>query len=277
MGFFKTLFTGKEDTAEQKAEERRQGDFDMFKYDGIQALRIGQVDFGIACLQRAISIHDDIEARQHLANALLRKDDLDGAIKQLQHLASIRPDEPSVAITLAELYFQQEQYEEALSICNDATDKFADMAQPHFIKAKVKRVQGDLLSAVAEATIAISKDDNFVNAYLLRAGILADMGQNHEAEADVAHILSLSPDDEDALAIKAKCCAAAARADEAEECYRHIIELNPFNAEAYLHLGQLLMQQGRTDEATHLAEEALQYAPQQMETINGKFESEGRD
>lgn len=273
MGFFKTLFTGREDSPEEKAEQQQRNDFDMFKYDGIQALRIGQVDFGIECLRRAIDIHDDLEARQHLANALLRKDDLDGAIEQLQHLVGMQPDEPSLAVSLAELYFQEERYEDATDICHDTIDKFSDMAQPHFILAKVKRAQGDMLGAVAEATIAISMDADFDSAYLLRAGLLADMGQSREAEADVAHLLSINPDSEDALAVKAICCAADSEVDEAEKCYRHIIQLNPFNADAYIRLGQLLMQQGRTDEATSLAEEALQYAPEQMETINGKFES----
>ncbi len=130
---------------------------------------------------------------------------------------------------------------------------------------------GNLIEAVAEATIAISKQDDFAEAYLLRAAILAKMGQYAEAETDADKVLTIMSDNDEALTIKAQCCIATGRADEAEQTYRQIIGINPFHADAYISLGQLLMQQGRTEEATRLAEEALQNVPEQMEGISGNF------
>ena len=273
MGFFKTLFTGKEDTDEEQAEERQRNDFDMFKYDGIQALRIGQTDFGIACLQRALDIHDDPEARQHLVNALLRADNLDGAIQHLAHLVASDPDNQSLAISLAELYYQHEEYERATETSRDAATRFPDLPQPHLIMAKVCRAEGKLIEAVGEATVAISLDATFDEAYQLRASILAEMGQYAEAEADADHVLAANADADEALKIKAQCLQAAGHADEAEHVYRRLIELNPFDTEAYHLLGLLLMQQGRKDEAAALAKEALASAPDAMEGITGTFEN----
>ena len=271
MGFFKTLFTGKEDTPEEKAQEKQRNDFDMFKYDGIQALRMRQTDFAIACFNHALDIHDDAETRQNLVNAYMSKDDIDNAIDQLEHLVGLLPDNPAFAISLAELQYQHELYEEAQQTCNEAIEHFDTLAQPHHIMAKIHHAHGNLIEAVAEATIAISKQDDFAEAYLLRAAILAKMGQYAEAETDADKVLTIMPDSDEALTIKAQCCIATGRADEAEQTYRQIIGINPFHADAYISLGQLLMQQGRTEEATRLAEEALQNVPEQMEGINGNF------
>ncbi len=271
MGFFKTLFTGKEDTPEEKAQEKQRNDFDMFKYDSIQALHMRQTDFAIACLNHALDIHDDAETRQHLANAYLANDDIDNAIDQLKRLINLQPDNPAFAISLAELQYQREQYEEAQETCREAIGHFATLAQPHHILAKISQAHDDLIQAVAEATIAISLQDDLHEAYMLRAAVLGKMGQYQEAETDADKVLALMPDNDEALTIKAQCCVATQRTDEAEQIYRQIINVNPFHADAYIHLGQLLMKQGRTDEATQLAEEALQNVPEQMARINGSF------
>lgn len=273
MGFFKTLFTGKEDTPEEKEQERQRNDFDMFKYDGIQAMRIGQTDFAIQCLQHALDIHDDLETRQHLANALLRRDDFDGAIHQLTHLVALDPENESFAISLAELYYQQEDYEHATEASDGAAAQFPHLPQPHHILAKIYRAEGKLIEAVGEATVAISLDANFDEAYQLRASILAEMGQYAEAEADADHVLAGNADADVALKIKAQCLQVGGHADEAEHIYRHLIDLNPFDTDAYRLLGLLLIQQGRKEEAANLAKEALASDPEAMEGMTGKFEN----
>ena len=43
MGFLKTLFGGREESPEEKAEKRREREFDVLKYDGVRARKIGEV------------------------------------------------------------------------------------------------------------------------------------------------------------------------------------------------------------------------------------------
>ena len=85
MGFFKSLF-GKEESPEEKQEQSEQYQFEVLTYDGTQALRVGKVDYGIACLTRALEIKEDEDARRTLASALLHKDDLEGAQEQYEKL-----------------------------------------------------------------------------------------------------------------------------------------------------------------------------------------------
>ena len=77
MGFFKTLFTGKEETEEEKQEQMAKNQFDVFKYDGIQAQRIGKMDYALECYKRALAIQDDTETRVIYASALMSMDNLE--------------------------------------------------------------------------------------------------------------------------------------------------------------------------------------------------------
>ena len=58
MNIFKALFGGSEETPEekQKAEESRR--FDMFKYDGVKAAKIGQVDYAVTVSYTHLRAHE---------------------------------------------------------------------------------------------------------------------------------------------------------------------------------------------------------------------------
>ena len=47
MGFLKTLFGGREESPEEKAEKRREREFDVLKYDGVRARKMGEVKYAI--------------------------------------------------------------------------------------------------------------------------------------------------------------------------------------------------------------------------------------
>ena len=72
MNFFKALFGGEEETPEQKRQADEARKFDMFKYDGVRAAKIGQHDYAVKCYEEALKLRDDLEVRDYLAQALIR-------------------------------------------------------------------------------------------------------------------------------------------------------------------------------------------------------------
>ena len=82
MNILKALFGGSEETPEekQKADEIRR--FDMFKYDGVRAAKMGQTDYAVKCYREALKIHEDLEVRDYLSQALIRMGEFDGAREQ---------------------------------------------------------------------------------------------------------------------------------------------------------------------------------------------------
>ena len=71
MGFLKTLFGGREESPEEKAEKRREREFDVLKYDGVRARKIGEVKYAIRCFREALALRNDTETASYLAVALL--------------------------------------------------------------------------------------------------------------------------------------------------------------------------------------------------------------
>ena len=92
MGFLKSFFTGKVESAEEQAQKEEAKRFDKLKYDGVRATRSGQPDIAIHCFEEALKIHEDMEIRDYLARTLISVDALPQAIEQLQLLAQAAPD-----------------------------------------------------------------------------------------------------------------------------------------------------------------------------------------
>lgn len=281
MGFFKTLFTGKEDSEEEKQEQQKMNQFDVFKYDGIQAQRIGKTEYALECFRRALELQDDMETRLIYANALVGSNDLEGAIEQLEKVRETAPDNREVLLNLAELYFQTEQYEQMEAVCNAALQLGDTMAATHYQLAKMYKAKGDMINAVAQCTLAISKvNEPFAEAYYLRAQLLMEMQQYTEAEADVNVILQLDEENDEYLMLKGECCEALQKPEEAKEYYRKVKELNPYLTKAYIRLGAILLAQGQKEEAAKIVEEGLQLAPEELKNVNGEYtnvEQEMRD
>lgn len=50
MGFFKSFFSGKSDSPANEKQKNEQKNFEIFKYDGMRAQRMGRTDYAIKCL-----------------------------------------------------------------------------------------------------------------------------------------------------------------------------------------------------------------------------------
>ena len=274
MGFLRTLFTACEETEEEKKEHDEKSQFDIFKYDGIQALRMGQVDYAIACFEHALDIKDDTETQQFYAGTLMQKGDLEGAAEAFEELNRMEDgSNVETLLTLANIYFQQEDYGKMEEMCDAAIARDGALAAPYYYKACMQNAQNDLLNAVASVTIAISKREDFNNAYLLRAKILCRMQQFAEAEKDIDRLLDTDgqESDDEIVMIKAEICEVLGKKEDAKTFYRRVIELNPYATRAYLQLGNILHEEGNSKEAAALMEEGLKLAPEEMQNITGEY------
>lgn len=56
MGFFKSFFSGKSDSPANEKQKNEQKNFEIFKYDGMRAQRMGRTDYAIKCFTEALAI-----------------------------------------------------------------------------------------------------------------------------------------------------------------------------------------------------------------------------
>lgn len=261
MGFFKSFFSGKPASPEEEKQKNVQKNFEIFKYDGMRAQRMGRADYAIQCFTEALALQEDFETMGYLAQVYVQTNALDEARKLLERMAEIEPEHTSTFLTLANICYMQEDYPAMAEAAQKAIAIEEGNAMAHYLLGKATNGQGDGIMSIAHLTKAIVLKDDFTEARLLRAEALVKMRQYKEAMEDIDAILAQDADDESALLLRGKVKEVTAAEGEAESDYSHVIELNPFNEQAFLYLGQLYITQKKLTEAIALFDEAIELNP----------------
>ncbi len=275
MGFFKALFSGKEETPEERRQENKDKDFDVLKYDGVRAMKTGQLDYGIKCFKHALSIHDDLEIHDHLSLVYIQKGALEKAIEELQLLSEAQPDNIHIWIRKANVAYMLEDYQTMYEAAERAIDLDNEEPLSVFLRARASKGLGDNVGAIAMLTKAISLDHNYGDAYLLRGEMLLDMGDKEGAKADVAWLLENIGDHEDVLLLDARIKQACGDIEGSLSQYQHVIDSNPFCVAAFRQRGALYREQGDMKKAAEDAAMVLELSPDDAAKVNGEFSSEG--
>ena len=71
MGFFKSFFSGKPANPEEEKQKNNQKNFEIFKYDGMRAQRMGRADYAIKCFTEALALQEDFETMGYLAQGCI--------------------------------------------------------------------------------------------------------------------------------------------------------------------------------------------------------------
>lgn len=261
MGFFKSFFSGKPASPEEEKQKNIQKNFEIFKYDGMRAQRMGRADYAIQCYTEALALQDDFETMGYLAQVYVQTNALDEARKLLERMIAAEPEHISTFLTLANVCYMQEDYSAMAEAAQEAISLEKENPVTHYLLGKACNGQHDDIMCIAHLTRAISLKEDFTEARLLRAETLVKMQQYPEAMKDIDAILAQDADDESALLLRGKVKEATGAAEDAETDYRYVIELNPFNEQAFLHLAQLYITQKKLTEAIELLDEAIELNP----------------
>ncbi len=261
MGFFKSFFSSKPATPEKEKQKNIQKNFEIFKYDGMRAQRMGRADYAIQCFTEALALQEDFETMGYLAQVYTQTGALDEARKLLERMTEKEPEHTSTFLMLANICYMQEDYPAMAEATKKAIDIEEGNAMAHYLLGKAENGQNDDIMCIAHLTKAIVLKDDFTEARLLRAEALIKMRQYKEAMEDIEAILAQDADDESALLLRGKVKEATGAEADAEADYRYVTELNPFNEQAFLYLGQLYIVQKKLNEAIELFDEAIELNP----------------
>lgn len=261
MGFFSFLFSGKPTDPEEEKQKNSQKNFEIFKYDGMRAQRMGRSDYAIKCFTEALALQEDFETMGYLAQVHIRCGELDEARQLLERMSAQEPEHTATLLTLANVCYMQEDYPSMAKAATKAITVEEGNAMAHYLLGKAENGQGNGIMCIAHLTKAIVLNEEFTEARLLRAESLIEMRQYKEAMEDINAILASEPDSESAILLRGKIKEAQGDAKEAEADYIHLTELNPFNEQAFLYLGRLYISQKRLTEAIALFDEAIEQNP----------------
>lgn len=275
MNIFKALFGSSDESPEEKrkADEKRR--FDMFKYDGVRATKMGHPDYAVKCYREALAIHDDPEVRDYLSQVLIRTGAFDEAREELRILAGIEPDNASILVRTAQVAYLQEDYAAMSEACGLALQIDKDNARVHYLYAQAYIGQDNAVGAIAMLTKAIALQPDMDDAYLLRGQTLLKMGDTDGAGEDAAHLMDIEPNNEDVLMLKARVEHARGNADVAIDIYNKVVEVNPFCTDAFRERGRIKFDRGDMRGAQADMQTVMELEPETVTDINGEYSAEG--
>lgn len=259
--FFKSLFFGKSETPENEKQKNDQKNFEIFKYDGLRAQRMGRPDYAVKCFTEALVIEEDFETMNYLSQLYIQIGEIEKARNLLERMTEMEPTVINTFLSLANVSYIQEDYQTMDEAAQKAIALEESNATAYYLLAKANKGLNDTLMTIAHLTKAIVLKDDFTEARLMRAEALIEMKQYKEAQEDIDTILTVNSEEETAILLRGKIKEANGQEEEAEVDYRFVTEINPFNEQAYLNLGQLFITQKKLPEAIELFDEAIELNP----------------
>ena len=143
MGFFKSFFSGKPANPEEEKQKNNQKNFEIFKYDGMRAQRMGRADYAIKCFTEALALQEDFETMGYLAQVYIQSNELDEARKLLERMIRTEPEHTSTLLTLANVCYMQEDYAAMAEAAQKAIAVEEGNAMAHYLLGKADNGQND--------------------------------------------------------------------------------------------------------------------------------------
>lgn len=275
MGFFKSLFGNNSQTSEEKRKDEDSKNFETLKYDGVRALKQGQVDYAVKCFTHALAIQEDLECRDYLSQAYMHTDELSQALEQLQILGEAQPQNVAIFMRMAEVAFMMEDYDAMATACEKGMEADKDNPMVLFNYARACNGQGNAISAIALLTKAITLKDDFGAARLLRGELLMNMGDVKGASEDAEWLDKTVEGNEDVLLLVARIAERSGDHDKAIADYGRVLDANPFSVVAFKERGAIRMAQGDTKGAEEDMRSVLELDPKMAEGVSGDYTAEG--
>lgn len=227
------MFGGTEETPEQQEAGRKQRNFELLKYDGVKAAKMGQLDYAVKCYREALKLNDDPEVHDYLAQALVRLSQFEEALAELQILAGQAPDNQNVLMQMAHVAYLMEDYDRMAELCQQLQAMAPESAAVCYLGAQAALGHHQPAEAVSLLTRAIGLRDDYAEAYLLRGRTLLTMGQLEQAAADAQWLSDSVGDQEDVMVLSGRVAVARGQVKEALAICDHVLEqVNPFCTEA---------------------------------------------
>lgn len=277
MGFLKSLFNGKVETPEEKKKEEESRNFDVLKYDGVKALRMGESAHAVELFNRALSMQEDLEVRDYLSQALIHVNRLEEAYEQLQKLAEAEPENVQLLVRMTDVAYMLEDYDRMEELCERAmlVDKDNPMLMVLYARACIGR--GDLVNAVAMLTRAITMREDNGDARLLRGDTLLEMGDVESADEDAKWLDEHSSGVEEVLLLNARIEERKGNHDKAIDYYNKVIKANPFHATAFKERGAVRLVSGDKEGAEADMRSYLELNPEGTDGVTGEYSAEGTE
>lgn len=259
--FFTSLFSSTvEETTDGLSKSDRKK-FDILKYDGVRAQKIGKFAYAIKCFTEAIAIDEDLETMSYLVGAYTMTHEYEEALAVLDRMVELNPELLNTLFTRASVLSLLNKNEEVVEECNRIISYEPENPHAYYLKGRAFRAKGELDAALDTLTKCLELKPDFSDAALLRAEVYLIKGNGQSALNDVEAVIAREGEEENAFLLKGSIHAFLKENAKAEEDFNKVLELNPFNEDASLRLANLLIEAGQYDEALQVLDDLIELSP----------------
>ena len=213
--------------------------------------------------------------------AFLHLQQLNEAVEAIEKLLMIDGEVNEHAVSsLTHILSKEAEPAFALQVVNRIAEKHPDQASLVLLQTKFEANMGSYEQALAHAQKVIELDDSLIDAYLVKAQILASQGKQQEAVDSIAVAVNKRPDDH---RLRLQYGRMLVQMKSFDEALKHFLELRktmPNNENVLLSLGLLSIEIGEHDQAKQYLQELLNngYHNQQAHYYLGRIQqSHGED
>lgn len=260
LDFFKNKPSGAPASPEEE-KRRADADFAILRDDGVRAMKMGEMKYAEKCFSKALELQDDLRVRKFLAEARLNLQEFEAALPVLRSVAEAEPENMEACLLLAQAQGKTGDFAAMKETCSGLLAAHPDEARANYLAGEAAHGLGDDFSAIALLTKAVEAQPDYTAPRLLRAQVLASMGQYKEVLDDARELLARDGENEDFLLLQGDALAATGQEEAAEAAYTGLYALNPFCREAVLRLAALYARTSRLDKALALCDEAVGLQP----------------
>lgn len=200
---------------------------------------------------------DASDARELLAQSLIRQDKLDAATDELILLVD-GADERSRALQVAQALLQNESdADSAMGIMQTLSERFPEEAEAALGIARMHLSRNAREPALASVEKALEIEPSNSNALLIRAQILTAMGRPTEGFDQLRTALSDNPEDNSLRLGYAQLLVGAGRYEEASDEFEGLFESADGDADVLLTISLLALDSRRIEQAERFLEALL--------------------
>ena len=204
-------------------------------------------------------------AHNSLGAALIKKGQINEAIRQCQEAIRLRPGYALAHNNLGLAFVEQGQATEAISQYQEAIRVKPDFAAACYNLANALLVKNQLDEAIHQFQRALELKPDYAPAHNNLGVALARKGQKSDAIRHYQEALRLNPDYAEAHNNLGSGLSREGQASEAIRQFQEALRLKPAYAEAHFGLGVALAGTGETDQAIRQFQEALRLKPASTE------------
>ncbi len=210
----------------------------------------------------------DAQVAGRLVTLYLKANETDKALKLLETLAVLDPEDLNTKLRIGLLYMQREDWSGAKKIFEAILDKVPDSDKVHYYLAAVYEQEGKSNETIEQLLKVSAESKLFEDANLHAVTLYRKMQMKKEAVQTLKDAIAKSPENPGFYLVMASMYEDDKKLKEAGDSLAQGLKIFPDHEKMRYFYGALLEKQGKSDEALVEMERLLKTAPENADALN---------